>query len=108
MLVESDFHIFQHGHGCKQPDVLKSARRPFMVNLVGLHAADRFIVKDDAACRGRINPGQQVKQCCFACTVGSDQTDKLAFADIKGNFAKGFKPAKRTAGLFNLKKHCFR
>ncbi|MNC42216.1 hypothetical protein D3C75_910240 [compost metagenome] len=75
--MEGNFDIFQHGHGCKQPDVLKRARRPFMVNLVGLHAADRLIVKDDAACRGRVNSGQQVEQCCFACTVGSDQTDKL-------------------------------
>jgi hypothetical protein len=51
--------------------------------------------KQDISAAGTVSATDQIKQCCFAGTIGTHQAHDLSFANRKINIAQGAKIVKR-------------
>src|SRR2546421_2502490 len=82
MLTDPD--VVEGGHVGEEPNLLKGPSDAQLGDPVGLQPGDVLALEDDRSRRRGIDSGDRVEERGFAGSVGPDQGEDLAFADLKG------------------------
>ena len=91
----ADQHILQCAHPRKRSGGLKCSANAQTTDRMRFKICDINVFKQDIAAAGPVSATDQIKQRCFACTIGTHQAHDLSFANRKINIAQGAKIVKR-------------
>jgi hypothetical protein len=91
----ADQHILQRAHPRERSGRLKRPADAQTADLVRFKMCDVSAFKQDISAAGTVSATDQIKQRCFAGTIGTHQAHDLSFANRKINIAQGAKIVKR-------------
>ena len=79
--MQSYFNVVKNRHFFKQTNILEGSRYTCFVDLNRALSCDVLSIQfDNTLCRF-VNTCKKVKNCCFSCTIRSDQTIQLTLFD---------------------------
>ena len=81
MIVQSYFNVVKNRHFFKQTNILESSRNTCFVDLYCALSCDILSIEFDNTFCWFVNTCKKVENCCFSCTVRSDQAIQLALFD---------------------------
>jgi hypothetical protein len=81
--VHSNLHVFENGHGVKQPNILKRSGDTLTDDTTAHHVVDFLALIDDCAFAGRIDSGNHVENRSLTGAVRAYQTEDSAGGDLK-------------------------
>jgi hypothetical protein len=93
-MPESHKDIRLHIEIVEGPHNLEGPADPQVTDLVGLHAEDVFPLKQDFSCRGRVDPGDDIKKSGLACSIRPDNPEDFAGFSGEADPFQGMKPGK--------------
>ncbi len=96
------YHIFKKGHLIKETGDLKGPGQSQPRNLVRLQSLEVSTLEEDIAFGKRKLAVDAVEQGCLACSIGSNETDDLAFGDTETHLAKGIETPEGLGDRINL------
>src|SRR6266567_2858867 len=101
MLTNQD--IFHHCHIIKQANVLKCARNTTYQYLIRIESNRGFPPKRNLTARRTIDPGNEVKNRCFTCTIRPYNTYNFSRIDLQIHILNRNQSSKDFGDFFQLK-----
>ena len=91
----ADQHILQRAHSRERSGGLKRSADAQPTDRMRFKICDINAFKQNITAAGPVSATDQIKQGCFAGTIGTHQTHDLSFVNRKVNIAQGAKIVKR-------------